>query len=83
MKTIMEHPRQDEISHLARQIWEWEGRQSGHDLDYWLRAERQLLTRKNEQTRASTDSAVGARGSTRVLDRPIRLPESVARGSVR
>ena len=38
------------IAQLAKQIWEQEGRQTGRDLDYWLRAEQEL--------RAS--SAVGA-----------------------
>ncbi len=83
MKTTMEHPRHDEIAHLARQIWEWEGRQSGHDLEYWLRAERQLLTRRTDEARAAADSAAGSTGSIRSSSRAIRLPESVAGASVR
>jgi DUF2934 family protein len=83
MKTTMERPRQDEIAHLARQIWEWEGRQSGRDMEYWLRAERQLLTRRNEEARASADSGASPTGSARGSGRPIRLPESIAGSSVR
>jgi hypothetical protein len=36
-----------EIANLAKEIWEREGRQSGRDLDYWLQAERQLLSSRN------------------------------------
>ncbi len=31
------------IAKVAWQIWEKEGRQPGRDLDYWLRAEQQVL----------------------------------------
>ncbi len=33
----------DEIARLAWQLWQAEGGQSGHDEEYWLRAERQLM----------------------------------------
>src|ERR1035438_2182890 len=33
---------QDNIAHLARQIWQSEGGQPGRDLEYWLKAERQI-----------------------------------------
>ena len=32
----------DEIAKVASQLWQQEGRQSGRDQEYWLRAERQL-----------------------------------------
>ena len=50
MKAITEinsHLNQQEIANLAKQIWEREGRQAGRDLDYWLRAERQVLLNRN------------------------------------
>lgn len=43
MKTIndqMPVSRHGEIAMLAVQLWLAEGRQSGRDLEYWLRAER-------------------------------------------
>lgn len=83
MKTTIEQPRHDQIAHLARQIWEWEGRKSGHDLEYWLRAERQLLTRRDDEARVSAGSAGGPTSSARGSSRPIRLPESVAGSSIR
>jgi hypothetical protein len=38
-KTQISH---DEIANLAQQIWQTEGCQSGRDLEYWLKAERQI-----------------------------------------
>ena len=33
----------DEIAKLAWHLWQQEGCQTGRDLDYWLRAEQELL----------------------------------------
>jgi hypothetical protein len=33
----------DRIARLAREIWLSEGGKQGRDLEYWLRAERQIL----------------------------------------
>ena len=33
----------EDIANLARQIWQSEGGQPGRDLEYWLKAERQIL----------------------------------------
>jgi translation initiation factor 2 beta subunit (eIF-2beta)/eIF-5 len=33
---------QDEIRARARELWEEAGRPAGHDLDFWLQAERDL-----------------------------------------
>jgi hypothetical protein len=35
-------PSRDELDRLAYQFFETRGRQHGHDVDDWLRAERQL-----------------------------------------
>jgi len=40
-KVVLNH---DDIANLARQIWQSEGSQPGRDLEYWLQAERQILT---------------------------------------
>ena len=36
-------PTHDEISQLAYSLYESRGRQGGHDLEDWLRAEQQLI----------------------------------------
>ncbi len=33
---------QEKVAALARQLWEQDGRQTGRDLEYWLKAEQQL-----------------------------------------
>jgi hypothetical protein len=37
------HSKHQKIAILARELWMSEGSQSGRDLEYWLRAERQVL----------------------------------------
>ncbi len=59
------------IAQRAKQIWEAEGRQGGRDLEYWLRAERELKARPQatpaaairlpEASRESKASTPGAR----------------------
>jgi hypothetical protein len=41
-------PNHDQIAAVAYSLWEKEGRQSGHDLDYWLKAENQLQGGKQQ-----------------------------------
>jgi hypothetical protein len=36
-------PMRNEIAQLAYRMWEANGRQDGHDVEDWLRAERQLV----------------------------------------
>ena len=36
--------RHEEIAQRAKEIWEREGQQPGRDMDYWLQAERELLS---------------------------------------
>jgi Protein of unknown function (DUF2934) len=35
-------PRQEEIARRAQALWEQEGRPDGRDVEFWLRAEREL-----------------------------------------
>lgn len=47
MKTTIENNvqvRHEDIAELAKQIWDSEGRLAGRDLEYWLRAERRLVS---------------------------------------
>jgi Protein of unknown function (DUF2934) len=61
--------RHEEIAERAKQIWEREGRQAGHDVEYWLRAERELLSSTTQRTGApATAKAPPARPSAK--DRP-------------
>jgi len=36
------HPTHDEIAHLAYSLYESRGRQEGHQMEDWLRAEQEL-----------------------------------------
>jgi hypothetical protein len=49
-------PNHDQIAAIAHSLWEREGRQPGHDLDYWLKAEKQFQGGKR-QTLQSTSPA--------------------------
>jgi hypothetical protein len=45
----------DAIASLAAQTWEREGRPGGRDLEFWLRAEQQLVSvRQQEAGKAGT-----------------------------
>ena len=57
----------EKIAGLAKQMWENEGRQAGRDLEYWLRAEKQLLSGR---ARARTGQPPPER-------RAIKLPDSI------
>ena len=60
MKRTMENKplvEQDEIAKRAKQIWEREGRQAGRDLEYWLRAEQELLSSRKRAENHQAKSA--------------------------
>ena len=40
----------DQIAQLARQTWSDEGCQEGRDVEYWLRAEQELMARRQPVT---------------------------------
>lgn len=64
MKKMIENRAQagrDEIAQVAKQIWEREGRQSGRDLRYWLRAERELRAGRNRTNRAMAEPPAAGR----------------------
>jgi hypothetical protein len=57
MNTQMQHQAQvghEAVAQRAKQIWEIEGRQAGRDLEYWLRAERELKARPQAAPAAAT-----------------------------
>ncbi len=70
----------DEIANLARQIWEREGRKPGRDLENWLEAERQLLSRRNETSRPRENPVTEAL-SSKAPRKPIRLPDAAIKPS--
>jgi hypothetical protein len=77
MKTAKEDSAQlqhAKIAELARRIWEDEGRQAGRDMEYWLRAERQLVS--GRQTSPGGAKAAGA-GQTEGARRVFKLPASI------
>lgn len=54
-------PSHEEIARMAAHLWEEEGRLAGRDLEYWLRAEQQLLAASRAvKTRASATPAGAA-----------------------
>jgi len=79
MKTTEEKDPQvghDEIARLARRIWEQQGQKSGHDLEYWLQAERQLRSAKHGKSeQPDRQTTVRSAPSPRSFN-PIRLPDS-------
>lgn len=51
-------PSHEEIARMAAHLWEEEGRLAGRDLEYWLRAEQQLLAASRAvKTRAPAAAA--------------------------
>jgi len=67
----------DEIVALAYQFYVENGRQDGHDLDDWLRAEKLVLSRRNEgSTQHARVSNVQTPLSTAAHVRPIDRRES-------
>ena len=79
MKTTTENNRRvrhEDITELAKQIWEREGRQVGKDLEYWLRAERQLLSRSNRAGKMPPNQATDASDRSQRRSESINLPDS-------
>ncbi|MBI3849059.1 MAG: DUF2934 domain-containing protein [Verrucomicrobia bacterium] len=48
---------QETIASVAKSLWEEGGRQSSHDLDYWLEAEKKVLAQR-KSVAADTNSAM-------------------------
>jgi hypothetical protein len=54
MKTLTEtnvRIQHEDIAELGKRMWEIDGRPVGRDLDYWLRAERELLATRESAGR--------------------------------
>ena len=52
-------PTHEQIAALAYQFWEKGGHRPGHDLEYWLRAEKQLSSPSQPKPVTSVTSAPG------------------------
>ena len=76
--TIEDRPplEHDQIARTARRIWEQEGRQTGRDLQNWLRAERELLGRRNQASPSRPSPATAVPVPSQGTRKPIRLPNS-------
>jgi hypothetical protein len=69
----------DEIARLAKQIWECEGRQAGRDMEYWLRAEGQLLSNQKRPSNRGGTQATTVAAPSHGTSKAIRLPASIAK----
>ena len=79
MKTNIENHqrvRHEDIAQLAKQLWEREGRQAGRDLEYWLRAERQLLS--DRKPTPSANLGTGFKNRSQGRGRAFKLPDSLS-----
>jgi hypothetical protein len=65
----------EEIARLSKEIWEREGRQTGRDVEYWLRAEGELRSAANRPGAARTQQATAA---TALLPEPGRGAKGAA-----
>jgi len=63
IKTTSAAPPDEKIAVLARQLWEQDGRQTGRDLEYWLKAEQQLLSAKQPNAVAASNDAARSSAS--------------------
>lgn len=82
MKTVTEkhaHVRHEDIAELAKQIWKSEGRQAGRDLEYWLRAERQLSSSKDSGNNLTSKQLSTDTAQSRGTGKAIKLPDSVTK----
>ena len=75
-----------EIAMVARDLWQKEGCQNGRDLEYWLRAEQQLLAVNQPGNPRCEDNAPVKRNVLSVsgkpsASRPAPLAESSASNS--
>ncbi|MEK0082380.1 DUF2934 domain-containing protein [Benzoatithermus flavus] len=55
----------DRIRQRAYELWEQDGRPEGHDLDYWLKAERDLAQNDGSDLGSPHGSGAGETGGTR------------------
>ena len=71
IKTEQPPPTHEQVSLLAYQLWKKAGCQNGHDLEYWLEAEKQLNTflansqKQTPETRATANSNLRRGGNGR------------------
>jgi hypothetical protein len=54
------HPSHDDIAFLAHQLWEKNGRPAGQDVEFWLQAERSLLSSIPPPAPAASQVSPGA-----------------------
>lgn len=54
-------PTSEEISTYAYYLWESDGRQPGHDLDYWLQAKAHLIADRQFQAGANSRAQLDTR----------------------
>jgi hypothetical protein len=65
MKQIpISQPSQEKIAAVARQLWEKDGRQDGRDLEYWLKAEKQLSSAKQQVNAPTVNLAAQSNAGT-------------------
>jgi len=68
MKTLLQTDAQrqhDQVAALAHSLWEKEGCQPDHDLDYWLKAERQFQGGQQQVVRTTSSlNAAASHGHT-------------------
>ena len=65
-----------QIAKWARQIWESEGRQPGRDLEYWLRAEKQVQSKGNSLTNAGVQRSNLGTAWSPGASKAISLPDA-------
>jgi hypothetical protein len=66
METIKEGKRtlnHDAIAKAARDLWQKEGCQSGRDVEYWLKAEQQLMAENNQPKSAAPNTSTKPKSS--------------------
>ncbi len=69
----------DEIAGLAKRLWERDGRPSGRDLEYWLRAERQLPASRKRADKTAANRTTTDPVSSHRTGKAIRLPDSITK----
>jgi hypothetical protein len=60
----------DEIAKLACQLWQAEGRQSGRDNEYWLKAEKALRTSNQESSGEQNQAAMKRKRARATKNKP-------------
>ena len=72
-------PTNEEIATYAYYLWESDGRQSGHDVDYWLQAKAHLIADRQFQAGARSRSQINTRQAEKVSVNDALPAEKVAR----